>query len=195
MPIGDLNSTALGSAARFNDGKPPLDLIPANIIGEHVSRHPVGATEPSMSMLLRTLGQWQFREGDDPKLLHEALFWSGATWEDIARVFDYGRKKYAAWNWAKGMAWSVPTGCIMRHALAVVRGEIEDPESRQPHAGHIGCNLIMLLHYVERYQEGDDRPPRPVRDSATSKMSDVLGASVHLKPWEVRLADAAKGVA
>jgi len=30
------------------------------------------------------------------------------TLEDEARVWMYGKQKYAAWNWAKGMEWSIP---------------------------------------------------------------------------------------
>lgn len=161
MAIGDINSSAPGSGARFNDGKPDLALIPANIIGAHHNLHPSEPPEPDIARALLALGMWQFRESTTSVLLHEALWWSGASWEQIARVFEYGKRKYAAWNWAKGMPWSVPTASAMRHALAVLRGEENDPESGLPHIGHFGCNMIMLLHYAGRYEEGDDRPANP----------------------------------
>lgn len=78
--------------------------------------------------------------------------------EDCARVFDYGRNKYAAWNWAKGMDWSIPYACALRHLSAWFRGEDNDPESGLPHLGHVMCNLVMLSTYARTFPEGDNRP-------------------------------------
>jgi len=61
----------------------------------------------------------------------------------------------------KGMKWSVPIACALRHELAIRLGEENDPESGLPHRGHIACNLIMLMYYVENYPEGDDRRGEP----------------------------------
>lgn len=108
--IGDVNSDARGSGARFNAGKIPMELIP------------------------------------------------GIALEDCAKVFDYGRAKYAAWNWAKGMAWMVVFGCLLRHLYAWARGEDNDPESGLPHLGHAMCNLVMLTTFASTFPEGDDRP-------------------------------------
>jgi hypothetical protein len=79
---------------------------------------------------------------------------------DAAKVFGYGAVKYAPWNWAKGMPWSVPVGCIGRHLLALLWGEELDKESGLPHRGHVGCNVMMLQHYAEHYTEGNDLPPQ-----------------------------------
>lgn len=83
-----------------------------------------------------------------------------STLEDEARVWAYGAKKYKAWNWAKGMPWSVPYACAMRHLSAWQRGEDIDPESGQPHLAHVMCNIRMLTLYSKTYPEGDDRPPK-----------------------------------
>ena len=80
------------------------------------------------------------------------------TLEDEARVWMYGRAKYAAWNWAKGMPWSVPLACALRHLAAFQRGEECDPESGLPHLAHAMCNLRMLTLFANTYPEGDDRP-------------------------------------
>ncbi len=108
--IGDVNSDAKGSGARYNTGKPDYSLIPL------------------------------------------------CTMEDEARVWMYGQAKYAAFNWAKGMAWSVPLACLLRHMAAWQRGEENDPESGLPHLAHAMCNLRMLTLYAKTYTEGDDRP-------------------------------------
>lgn len=108
--IGDVNSKAKGSGARFNAGKPDFSLIPL------------------------------------------------VTLEDEVRVWEYGKKKYAAWNWTKGMKWSVPYSCLLRHMAAWQRGEECDIESGLPHLAHAMCNLRMLTLYAKNFTEGDDRP-------------------------------------
>lgn len=110
--IGDVNSDAKGSGARYNGGKADISLIPL------------------------------------------------CTLEDEAKVWMYGKQKYAAWNWAKGMDWSVPFACAMRHLAAWQRGEELDAESGLPHLAHAMCNLRMLTLYSKTYPEGDDRPPK-----------------------------------
>lgn len=86
------------------------------------------------------------------------------TMEDEARVWQYGKQKYAAWNWAKGMDWSIPFACMMRHMAAWQRGEHLDKESGLPHLAHAMCNLRMLTLYSKIYVEGDDRPLQQMQD-------------------------------
>lgn len=112
MSIGDVKSEVRGSGARFNDGKPALDLVPL------------------------------------------------VSMEDCARVFDYGRKKYAEWNWAKGMDWSIPYACMLRHLSKWHQGEDIDEESGLPHLAHAMCNMVMLSTYAKTYPEGDNRPTK-----------------------------------
>ncbi len=85
------------------------------------------------------------------------------TSEDEARVWEYGRRKYAAWNWAKGMAWSIPLACLLRHLAAWQRGEENDAESGLPHLAHAMCNLRMLVLYSKTFTAGDDRPKKWLR--------------------------------
>lgn len=111
MSVGDVNSAAKGSGARYNTGKPDLSLIPMwTLMGE-------------------------------------------------AQVWEYGKRKYAAWNWLKGMSWSIPLACALRHLAAFQDGEDNDAESGLDHLDHAMCNLRMLKAYKTVYPEGDDRPP------------------------------------
>ena len=80
------------------------------------------------------------------------------TLEDEARVWMYGEAKYKRFNWMKGMAWSVPLACALRHLAAFQKGEDIDSESGQSHIAHAMCNLRMLTLYTQTYKEGDDRP-------------------------------------
>lgn len=69
----------------------------------------------------------------------------GAT-SEIVDVLTYGAKKYAPDNWRK-----VPNpqqryyAAAMRHIVAWVRGEKNDPESGKPHLAHAACCLLFLL--------------------------------------------------
>lgn len=156
MSVGDVNSDARGSGARYNDGKVQLGYIPAAIL--HRCEFGAWSKSPDAATVLNYLSQ--FEEGRDPAWLVLAL--RVIDWPDICAVFHYGAQKYAPWNWAKGMPWSVPVECAKRHLVAAMRGERTDPESGETHLGHAGCNLVMLLHYVEHYREGDDLPPLSV---------------------------------
>jgi hypothetical protein len=80
------------------------------------------------------------------------------TLEDEARVWMHGEAKYKRFNWMKGMPWSVPLACALRHLAAFQKGEDIDPESGQSHIAHAMCNLRMLTLYTQNYKEGDDRP-------------------------------------
>lgn len=84
--------------------------------------------------------------------------------KSTADVFEYGANKYSTWNWAKrGMSISTIIGCIKRHLAALEIGEDIDPESKLPHVGHLGCNLLMLEHafnILKDHPEMDDRPTK-----------------------------------
>lgn len=157
MSVGDVNSTERGSGARYNDGKPDLSLIPLDIIASSLaSDRNLPATELGMS--LYELGRFQ-RTGYVAHL-NAAIAYVRGHWVDCARVFEYGKRKYAAWNWAKGMAWSIPIACATRHAIKVLYlGEELDDESGHPHVGHYLANLVMLRTFVDTFPEGNDLPP------------------------------------
>lgn len=170
--IGDVASEARGSGARFNDGKPPLDLIPVRILAETWWRPDLTPEQDAVYEALRALADWQ--EGAGVGALYGALRALGAPMREAAAVLEYGRRKYAAWNWLKGMAWSVCVGCAARHAEAVlVRAEKDDPESGLPHVGHLACNLIFLAQFHHTYPEGDDRPAMLRRGIEASKATTV----------------------
>ena len=110
--VGDIDSEAKGSGARYNSGKAKLSLIPF------------------------------------------------VTLYDEAAVWEYGERKYKAWNWTKGMDWSIPFECAMRHLAKWQAGEDNDEESGLPHLAHAMCNLRMLTLYSKTLPQGDNRPPK-----------------------------------
>jgi hypothetical protein len=157
--VGDINSQERGSGARANGGKARLDLIPVAIWAKlwacDISQLDEGDKNLARD-LLTFLQRWQ--EGETFYIGH-AVDVLRDFYPEAVQVFEYGMHKYAAWNWAKGMAWSIPLGCVLRHLESIiVHKQFLDFESGLPHAGHVLCNLIMLQHYRDHYPEGDDRP-------------------------------------
>ena len=154
MAVGDINSNAKGSGARANGDKVPMDLIPVSVWRNKWRTAMTQSVDSEQLMdIMYALEKWQ--EGEY-KPLDTVLSFN--CLEGACRVFAYGAGKYAAWNWAKGMAWSVPLGCALRHMQAVLDGEFIDDESGLPHIDHVFSNLIMLDYFEKHYPEGDDRP-------------------------------------
>ena len=155
--VGDVLSSEKGSGARYNAGKPPMAYIP--IRQQMIVWEGYEALTQHMRRIMAKLAL--FEEGRVPIWDVVSLL----TIEDVVEssyVWEYGAKKYAAWNWAKGMAWSIPMACISRHIMAILKGEELDPESGCKHWGHVVCNLLMLEHYAFYFPEGNDLPPSEV---------------------------------
>lgn len=90
----------------------------------------------------------------------------------LGRVLTYGAKKYEAWNWSKGMAWSRVYGAAMRHLTQWYDGEEGDEETGFSHLWHAFCCIMFLMVYEDRGIGKDDRPwPKPRLDEALA-MSD-----------------------
>mgnify|MGYP001827211580 CR=1 FL=1 len=159
MGIGDVTSDEKGTGARFNVGKPPMHFIP---IRQQLLVYADYRLDPQYDYLfdlLLKLARFEMRECSISDIVKDLEI---TDLHAAAFVWEYGAKKYAPFNWAKGMPWSVPLGCIARHAQAILMGEELDQESGCEHWGHIVCNVLMLEHYSRFFREGDDRPPRKV---------------------------------
>lgn len=75
----------------------------------------------------------------------------------IADALGYGASKYEANNWRRGMKWSIPYSCAMRHLLKWFEGEDRDEESGREHLSHVMANVAMLIEYAETCKDLDDR--------------------------------------
>lgn len=75
----------------------------------------------------------------------------GPALQEVAKVLDFGRTKYSAWNWRGGMAWGRLLGAALRHLFAwqvgLVTGESRDPETGLSHLAHAGCCVLFLIEY------------------------------------------------
>ena len=165
--IGNVNSNDKGTGARFNSGKVPYEVLPLELLLDWIDLHqyPHENLNHGAFSVLDWLGEWQ--KGNDDALfeaLNCAVIEAGLPgFAEAARVFKHVTERkvnpYPMWNWMKGMPWSVPYGCAIRHLNAEMCGQTHDPETGLLHRGHTICNLIMLLLYAKTFTEGDNRPP------------------------------------
>jgi hypothetical protein len=73
------------------------------------------------------------------------------TLEEVAKVLEFGAKKYSGWNWTTGggFQWLRVARAALNHIFKWLRGEDNDDESGLSHIAHAMCNLIFLLHYIQ----------------------------------------------
>jgi hypothetical protein len=76
----------------------------------------------------------------------------------VARILMFGKKKYGAWNWQKGLPLTKVYDAAQRHLLAWMGGQTYDCESGESHVAHAACNLAFLLWFAAHKPELDDRP-------------------------------------
>jgi hypothetical protein len=92
---------------------------------------------------------------DDGKLPIELLAFD--VLEEVAKVLQFGAKKYAPNNWRAGFVYSRLFGALLRHLFAWWRGQDTDPETGLSHLAHAGCCLLFLHHFVLAKTGTDDR--------------------------------------
>lgn len=196
MPVGDVNSESRGSGARYNDGKVDLTLLPTEAWWQLAQARGLSSEEKTELAFLE-----EFWLGDDGALQYLIENLSEDDLIAAAEVFAYGAQKYAAWNWAKGMEWSVPVGCYLRHMLHYDDGPQDyDRESGLLHRGHAVCNLLMLQHFLLVARDLDDRPvelqpqwheaqkQKAARESAEQVGADTPGGVSYGEPnWDLTL--------
>lgn len=88
---------------------------------------------------------------------------------EIAKVLEFGRRKYAADNWRGGFAWRRLIGAALRHLYAFSGGEDRDPESGISHLAHAGCCILFLLEHYLVGLGTDDRYQYQIRKEDTAK--------------------------
>lgn len=86
--------------------------------------------------------------------------------EGIGEVLLYGKNKYAANNWMRGMSYATVFGGVLRHLWAWFRGEEIDPVAKGgsglPHLFHAACGIMFLAWFChgpdrDLYAATDDR--------------------------------------
>lgn len=78
--------------------------------------------------------------------------------ELLGRVLTFGARKYNAYNWSQGIAWSRLYAATLRHLFAFWGGEDIDKDSGQHHLACAMCEIAFLLEHSEHKLGVDDRP-------------------------------------
>lgn len=162
MSVGDVNSTEAGTGARYNDGKSMFEY-------QMIQQLPVIYGDNShLKGMMINLGIFQMTGNighltDAMATCYRLLTESKSELDKHAmapalRVWHFGAQKYAAWNHAKGMKWSIPLACCARHYTDILEYGDIDEESGELHLAHIMCNMQMLLNFTSSYKEGNDLP-------------------------------------
>ncbi len=155
---------------RNNQGKPRLDLFPFP---------DVTLTERSfpLDLVYQGLQAWFYGR---PQSFGMAIPRSAVT--GISAVLGFGAEKYEPRGWEKGLSFSSTFASAARHAEAVLRGELIDPESGLPHEHHFWCNVMFLAVFTERGRTDlDDRPsPNPAIVRKFEELNRALAGVVGL---------------
>lgn len=98
---------------------------------------------------------------DQGKAPWDLLPWDAT--EQVVAVLAHGAKKYAPYNWSKGIKYSRLYSATMRHIKAFWGGQDMDPDSGIWHLAHALCCLLFLLSF-QLWNRGDldDRPEFPI---------------------------------
>jgi hypothetical protein len=71
--------------------------------------------------------------------------------EAMAEVLAFGREKYTEDGWKSvPQAFRRYMAANLRHAYAILRGEVIDPESGLPHVYHMHCNTGFMCYFHKR---------------------------------------------
>ena len=158
------------NAKKDDIGKPELSQIPPKALGILLG----GPAIPSLNLreggaysAILSVSKWYWNvrtsKGDDKivdlQMALELLVEAEVDAEEVARVLEYGKRKYGTFNWLSGdMAYSRVVSAALRHLVADLDGEEKDAESGFRHLTHAACCIIFLMEYEKNGKAIDDRP-------------------------------------
>ena len=77
--------------------------------------------------------------------------------EGTALAQKFGAAKYGDWNFTRGIAYLRLCDAAIRHIIAFMWREDNDPESGLSHIDHAAANLNMLKFMMKERPDMDDR--------------------------------------
>lgn len=137
-------------ATKYDEGKVQLSMCPPDffdiIITEYSSQALISASLLEAAHA-KNLVDFEVRLKEATRFVREHLF-SGDGWSmyhGLARVLEYGCKKYSRNNWKSGFKYSRLLDAALRHTQFA---KDIDEESGLPHKYHITFCLAVLLDQV-----------------------------------------------
>jgi hypothetical protein len=104
----------------------------------------------------------QVQKKDAGKCPHELL--PEDALEQVARVLEFGAKKYRARGWEAGIEYGRVYAAIKRHGKSWFQDREElDPETQLSHLAHLACEALFLLAFHLRGADGSKLDNRPYR--------------------------------
>lgn len=146
LRLGQAQGLLLGSATKS---------IPFDVAGVDVTP-PDAVPDPTATKAAR------FNKGK-PELSY--VMSTGPALDGVARIMEFGAKKYARDNWKKGLEPDSILDSLLRHVAKYLNGEYLDlnkygeadkDHSGLPHVDHIACNALFLGYHTNRHT-GDGR--------------------------------------
>ena len=99
---------------------------------------------------------------DEGKPAFAHLPWGGLL--AVCEVQAYGHEKYKDFNnYRKGMEVTRNLSCALRHIVAWLCGQDNDPESGKSHLGHAAARILFVLQNQHDGTAIDDRFKMPTK--------------------------------
>lgn len=167
-PIAPPIKSTPAAGVKHDTEKPPMHLVAWDAVVPVMEADLFHNCSYHVVDLFNVFGPWW--HGEDRGHLMQALQVSlslagdGSPWRglvEVARVLDFGAKKYAPRNWEKGLAHSRTFAAAMRHLCARAGGETLDPETGLDHYAHAACEIMFALAFEVRGRTDLDDRPKP----------------------------------
>jgi hypothetical protein len=111
----------------------------------------------------------------------------------LAEVSGFGARKYDSFNYLKGYDWTLSANAALRHLLAFLNGEDNDPESGLPHTAHFAWHGLALTSFLQRGLGTDDRYKQPTSDKrATGGVVRAAVPAVAVEDFYRKLSEEAR---
>lgn len=110
-------------------------------------------SRPDINMQFSTTDAALHASAGKPGLQY--LPWRALT--EVAKVIDFGAKKYSRNGWRKGMPWMELAGSTVRHVAKWISGIDLDEESGLHHLAHAATDILFLVEYYCLQLGTDDR--------------------------------------
>lgn len=122
-------------------------------------------------------------DGSKPDM---SLIPSAAALEE-AGVWTFGKAKYEAFNWHKGISFNRILAAIERHTTLLKAGIDMDYETKRHHAASIRCGCAMLIQFSlearidldDRIKLSDDTKLKIERMAQGEMIGDILSEALN----------------